>query len=222
MARYWITITGVMLLVTATATAADRQDEIAALKQQVHEILGRIEQLERGATEQPREEPKKARPAAAAWTDTIKLSGDLRYRHESIDQDGSDERVRHRVRARVGLTAKPTEDTEVVVRLASGGADPVSTNQTLDDGFTTKDIRLDLAYLKAKLGNGNTVIAGKMKNPLFMAGKNSLMWDSDLTPEGLAWTYKNDAVFVNAVGFSIEERSSASDAVIWAKTWVSS
>lgn len=210
MVRYWLAITGLIMCCTGTASA-DRHQEIAELKQQVQQILGRIEQLERQAAPAP---DKESAPAKAQWTDTLKLSGDLRYRHESIDQDGSDERIRHRVRARVQLKASPTENTEVVVRLASGSDDPVSTNQSLDGGFSTKDFGLDLAYFKTELGQGNAVIAGKMKNPLFAPGNSSLLWDGDLTPEGLAWTYENGSFFANAIGFVVEERSSASDSLV--------
>ena len=44
------------------------------------------------------------------------------------------------------LVAKPTDTTEVGLGMATGGDDPVSTNQTLGGGGSTKDVRLDLAY----------------------------------------------------------------------------
>ena len=48
--------------------------------------------------------------------------------------------------ARPALVAKVTDTTEVGFGMATGGDDPVSTNQTLGGGGSTKDVRLDLAY----------------------------------------------------------------------------
>ena len=47
-------------------------------------------------------------PALAqdAWTDRISFKGDIRLRHETIDEDGEEERSRMRFRTRVGMTAK--------------------------------------------------------------------------------------------------------------------
>ena len=37
-------------------------------------------------------------------SNTLKLKGDLRYRHELIDEEGKEQQNRQRIRARVGLT----------------------------------------------------------------------------------------------------------------------
>ena len=57
--------------------------------------------------------------------------GDVRYRYESFEIDQKDDRERNRLRARVALKATVSETVDVVVGLASGSDDPVSTNQTL-------------------------------------------------------------------------------------------
>ena len=84
---------------------------------------------------------------AEEWYETIKLKGDLRFRHEWIDQDGKDTRNRWRLRLRLGASAQVNEDLDVNLRLASGSDDPISTNQSLDSGFSTKNFGLDRAYL---------------------------------------------------------------------------
>ena len=81
------------------------------------------------------------------WTENISLKGDLRLRHEIIDQDYKDTRNRTRLRARLSLKGQVNDEVNVHLRLASGSDDPVSTNQSLDDGFSSKDINLNLAYM---------------------------------------------------------------------------
>ena len=51
-----------------------------------------------------------------SWTDSVRLGGDLRYRLQVADEDGKDSqpRVRHRVRARIGLNAKIATITEML------------------------------------------------------------------------------------------------------------
>jgi len=154
---------------------------------------------------------------AANWWETIKVKGDFRYRHEMIDQEGKDNRSRQRIRARIGLTGKVSDYTTVGVQLATGSSDPVSTNQTLGNGFSTKSIGLDLAYFKATHPDlpGFTLTGGKMKNPIHKAGGFELIWDGDLNPEGgaLGWSRDVDNVTLNLLGggFWITERSSGDD-----------
>ncbi|MBN2241637.1 MAG: putative porin [Acidobacteria bacterium] len=154
---------------------------------------------------------------AADWWEVVKIKGDLRYRHETIKVEDQDARNRHRIRARIGVEAKPTDNIKLGFQLASGSDDPISTNQSLDSGFSTKDIRLDLAYLDlhSDKAPGLNIVAGKIKNPFHMPGGTELIWDGDLNPEGAALTYavSNDSVefFTNVGGFWVEERSSDCD-----------
>lgn len=158
---------------------------------------------------------------AADWTEKVKLKGNLRFRHETIDVQDRDARNRQRIRARIGIEAEPTDFLKLGFQLASGSADPVSTNQSLDDGFSTKDIRLDLAYFDLHFDKapGLNIIAGKIKNPFHKPGKTELIWDSDLNPEGGVLTYDggSDRVefFANVGGFSVEERSSEDNTVLF-------
>ncbi len=83
---------------------------------------------------------------ASSWAEKVQLKGDYRFRYEYIDQEDKDSRTRWRVRARPLLVAKPTPELEVGFGLGSGSDDPVSTNQTLGGGSTSKDVWIDLAY----------------------------------------------------------------------------
>jgi hypothetical protein len=101
--------------------------------------------------------------------------------------------------------------------MASGSDDPVSTNQTLDGAFSTKNIGIDLAYFEAYHHElpGVTVTAGKFKNPFFKPGGSELIWDSDWNPEGgvISYTSKsgNAAFALSGAGLWIDERSSGDD-----------
>jgi hypothetical protein len=150
-----------------------------------------------------------------SWVDRIKFKGDTRIRHERIDEDGEQDRARMRFRARFGLSAQVSDDIKFVFQLATGGDTPVSTNQTFDDGFSTKDIGVDLAYVDWKIGNSLNFYGGKMKNPLYRAGGVPLIWDGDLNPEGFALKYTYGNFFGTVGGFSAEERSSTDDSLLY-------
>ena len=148
-----------------------------------------------------------------SWTDRLAFKSDLRLRYEGIDEEGEQNRDRMRIRARVGLDAKIQEDLKFVFRLATGGDNPVSTNQTLDGSFSTKDIGVDLAYVDWQVNDVIAINAGKMKNPMFRAGSAPLIWDGDLNPEGIAAKFGSGVLFGTMAAFSIDERSTEVDTI---------
>jgi len=151
-------------------------------------------------------------PAASeSWTDRVSLGGDFRYRYEYIDKEGSDSRKRNRIRARTDIKAQVADNTEVGFGLATGGDDPVSTNQTLGGGGTSKSIVLNLAYIDWEAAEGLHLLAGKFKNPLKRPGSQALTWDGDWTPEGLALKFQRDWYFVNVLGNYLEGDSNKSN-----------
>lgn len=153
---------------------------------------------------------------APTWVDRVAFKGDLRLRHETIDIQDIETRRRLRFRTRFGFTADVSDNVDFILRIASGGDDPVSTNQNFGDGFTTKDLGIDQAYINWAALDGLNIYAGKMKNPLFMAGKVPLVWDSDLNPEGIAASYKAGIFFANAGGFTVQERAIGDDSFLYA------
>ncbi|MDD5328325.1 MAG: putative porin [Phycisphaerae bacterium] len=231
-----------MLTMVFAGTA--RADDVSELKTQLVEqqklllqMQQRIEQLE--ATQKIQDEKVDEKISKAVenkqigvlpdnlkWVENVKFSGDLRYRHESIDSQANGDwragRTRHRIRARLGVDAKINDDWDATLRIASGSADPVSTNQTLEDGFSSKSIWLDLAYFTWHPSSikGLNVYGGKMKNPFYRAGGNQLIWDDDLNPEGIAASYeipfgKSDKLYVNGGGFWVDESSAGADTTLW-------
>lgn len=156
-----------------------------------------------------------------SWAEKIKLTGDLRYRHEMIDEQDKDSRTRHRLRARLTVEAKPNDDLKVILRLASGeNEDPVSTNQTLGYSFTKKTTWLDQAYFSYMPGSlkGFQFSGGKMKNPFKTPGSTDLLWDGDLNPEGISLGYESKTdigIFLAAGGFWVEERKADDDTMLY-------
>jgi Putative porin len=157
----------------------------------------------------------KAQNTSTSWAETVKWQGDFRYRYEEIEQDGKDDRDRNRVRARAALIATPGDDIEVGLGLATGGDDPVSTNQTLGGGGSTKDLRLDLAYFKWTGLENTYLTAGKFKNPFYVVQKSQLIWDGDFRPEGIAAGWQGDVFFATAEYNFIESDSNSNDDGIW-------
>jgi hypothetical protein len=151
---------------------------------------------------------------AAADGPNLRFSGDLRYRHESINEEVEHERHRHRIRARFGATADVAENVQVGLTLASGGDDPISANQTLDTGFSRKPIGVDRAFFRWAATDELTFTGGKMANPFFRPGNHHLIYDNDLNPEGLALRYGRGDWFANYAGLWVEERSSANDSIM--------
>lgn len=154
--------------------------------------------------------------AQEKWTESIDFYGDIRPRFEAVHEEGEEDRQRGRFRVRVGVKANFTDSVEAVFQLASGGDNPVSTNQSFEDGFSTEDVRIDLAYIDWSPKDSLHVYVGRMKNPLIRSGGHALVWDSDLNPKGVALKYKKGMFFGTFGGSSAEERSTSGDSYLLA------
>lgn len=152
----------------------------------------------------------------ADWAGKVALTGDIRYRYEAISDDTANasgvttaDRYRDRIRARMAVTAKPTDTITVGIGLTTTEAqDPRSGNQSLSGVFSKKPIELDLAYFDWKFASWGNLVGGKMKQP-FVKGAQSLFWDNDITPEGLAFQFHNGAWFGSVYNFWLNEVSGA-------------
>lgn len=204
------------------------QAEIAALRAEITALMARLERLEQAGARAPAtaEAPAAApagpaavaaapaEPRLAAVAPGLRFAGDLRYRHETINEEGEAERNRHRIRARFGVTADVTANVRLGLQLASGTDDPISANQDLDTGFNRKQIGIDRAFFSWAPTDELTFTGGKFANPFFRPGSHHLLYDSDLNPEGLALRYARGAWFVNYAGLWVEERGSADDSLL--------
>ncbi len=221
------------LLCGLLASPLARAEDPSAVEQIVSVLLARG-LIDEGQREQilarhAAEAPSASLPAVAASVDRFEWSGDLRLRYENFlyqhDPTGFDEENRHRFRyrARIGAKAKVNDWITAAVRLASGATNPTSTNQTVGSGndFDKETIGIDLAYADIRLafaleGLDAHFFGGKIPNPfVWKVGKDVLLWDNDITPEGGALTFglkplEGLALFANAGGFiDVENRTSA-------------
>lgn len=219
-----------LALSSPAALGAVTEDMIRELKDQIAVLNQRIAELEKAAEAPagaaapaqaaaspaaPGAVPTAPRPAAA-WTDTLALKGDLRYRYDNVDAEDADDRNRQRIRARLGLVAKPQDGLEVGLGLStSSGGDPVSGNQTLGGGGSRKDIYLDLAYFNWAAAEGLNVMGGKFQNPLHRPGRHGLLWDSDWNPEGFGAAWSGGPFFANLIGTWLESDSNATEEFSW-------
>lgn len=157
---------------------------------------------------------------AGEWTDNVKFKGDFRYRHEIVDQENKDIRHRHRIRARINLEGKVSDQAKVVVGISSGSHDPVSNNQTLTDAFSSKDLIIDVAYFEIQPEQvpGLAIMGGKTYNPFYNPGKSELIWDADLRQEGITADYSKsfDDISMRLIGSGlwIQERKADDDSYL--------
>ena len=134
------------------------------------------------------------------WAEKIKLKGDLRLRHQTEQDkgDGDPGRTRFRYRYRLGVEGQVNEKVKVGAGIASGGDDPRSSNESLDDQFETKDARLDYAFAEYKPFDWLSVVGGKFKRKDYLWNATDLLWDGDIRPEGASVNFK----FKNSFGTS--------------------
>ncbi len=162
--------------------------------------------------------------SAGSWQDRISLGGDFRHRFEGIDDASKDtDRFRQRIRARMGLDAMVNEEWSAHFRLITGSSDPVSGNQTIGDGFSTKGFHLDRGYFKYQPSYipGLSVIGGKMGNPFIRMSKTELIWDGDLSFEGASLKFKKGVsekvdFHLRGGGFCVKERKTDDETMLFA------
>ncbi len=190
-------------------------------------ICGLVYAEENGASNNASDfSQNKTSATTPAWLDKFTPKFELRYRYEMIDKETDKEaRHRNRIKAILGLDFKANDYFNLTFSLGSGSSDdPVGTNQDLSSSFTKKPVWIEQAYLDFHIKlidelEGLHFQAGKFKTPFITVGRNELIWDSDLRPEGMSLNYKHkfaDMIepFVNSRFFWIEERSAADDSYL--------
>lgn len=123
----------------------------------------------------------------------------------------TENRDRFRIRARLGMLAKISDTWSGGLRLATGSVtDRVSTNQTLGQDFNKYIFLVDRAYIKFDPAEWLSVTGGRIPNPWF---STDLVWDEDLSFEGVAATFKptfaNNTIkpFLTVGAFPIKEEN---------------
>jgi Putative porin len=148
------------------------------------------------------------------------FSGDVRVRLETFRQEGSQARNRERIRARLNIRGKISDDIYGGVTVASGSLDdPISTNQTLTTFYTRKPVAIDQAFVTVNPHNFKalSVTAGKMAYPWY---RTELTFDNDLNPEGLSeslsFNFKKSALRnVKLIGYQMTFNESGGGPDSW-------
>lgn len=127
-------------------------------------------------------------------SNNLKLYGDFRFRGEqdwnSLKRDGSlrDDRGRLRYRLRVGFNYQSNQHLTIGARIRSGvGDNRQSPHITLGQN-ENHSIVIDKAFVKFSKNNFS-FWAGKNNFPFWK--QNELVWDDDVTPEGLVFSGGN-------------------------------
>lgn len=228
----WSSALAVTMLLWSVAYGVEDGDlagEIAELRDRLNRLEARqerdgaslSEEIDRSAVPQAEEESDE--PAEILkWASKLRWFGDFRYRYEYIDEREDSVRNRNRIRARLGLKVEVNDEWDLGFRLATSSGDPVSTNVTFDEFFSDPEFRLDRAFAgyHPDWMEGLDAFLGKVANPFYKPGKNELIWDSDLTPEGGAVLYGmplRDGTVLNWVagGFWVNEESGEADTSLW-------
>jgi hypothetical protein len=143
---------------------------------------------------------RKANDGKVSRLGPFSFSGDARMRFEPFYGGGpvaaqNPNRIRYRARLRFNANAKFNDEFSGGFSLGSGDTnDPISTNQTLTNGFTRKPFFIDRAFIKydPKWLKPFSMTVGKFGYTWY---RTELTWDNDLNPEGfsesLSWKINN-------------------------------
>lgn len=142
--------------------------------------------------------------AQSTSDDRLRLYGDMRSRVESdwdsrrTDGTLRDDRDRLRARLRVGFEYTPNPSLAFGGRLRTGARlSQQSPHITFGSDFQPKEINLDRLYMQANRG-AFSIWGGKNSFPFWK--QNELLWDDDVTPEGVAATYTAELDSVGSLG----------------------
>ena len=116
----------------ATSSSSKQETTMHALQAQLVALTARLDALEKKQSQiitSSKPVGSAQAVAEAKALEGIKFRGDFRFRQESFDIEGQDNRHRSRLRSRVALVAPINEDVSVGFGLASGSSDPTSANQ---------------------------------------------------------------------------------------------
>ena len=169
------------------------------------------------------------------WVQNTKIGGDMRVRFQdslrkSTSSTSAVNNSQGRLRMRLNTEIKMNDKAKVVIGIAStGGANNARSNNVTFSGdssteaankpFAKTNVVLNKAYGQYIFNDRLTLWGGKMDNPIWEPME--FLWDSDITPEGVAAKYEyklNSMVTLSALGsfFMLNNvASSTSDPFVW-------
>jgi hypothetical protein len=136
-----------------------------------------------------------AKAATSEFTPSNKFSGDFRYRQQETKDNQKEKRRVHRIMFRVGQTFLIQSDLKFTYRLMTGTSNNSGNTTVADKSANTQGsprygIGLDQAFVTYNPETDLSLFIGKMPQFFQSAGKNQIILDRDITPEGLGAQYK--------------------------------
>ena len=138
-----------------------------------------------------------AAQAQTAWTDKVTFGGDLRFRLNNIDDESvstEGTQTNNQIRGRLTVSGKVNDAMTANFRMATvaGSNDYRSANHTLGTTNDDAGVVFELAYGDWRVMPGLVVSMGKAPNPFWQALKNEMLWDADLSFDGVTAKYTAD------------------------------
>jgi len=221
-----------------TRTVQKQQEMLKQQAEEIQTLKGMLKQQETAAESNRRKitEVDQKTAKKAGWTDRLDLSTDLRLRYEGIlnRQAGNneiDDRHRFRIRWRVFGDYRLSDGLSLHSMVMTGSGSwfnngtssrnwqPGRTsNQTMDDEFSQKDIYIGRMYAawKPAAVPGLEINAGKFKNTFL---NTDIMWDPDVNPEGASeryqWTWGKARPFIHLGQMVVAENNRTEDAYLF-------
>ena len=147
------------------------------------------------------------------------FKNDLRLRYESIERDDKANKYRNRYRLRLGAKVDLVDNLQLVAGMRSGFANPTSGNQTFKSDKSLNDyflesLRFNILGLTYKSDN-STYKVGRQPNMIYKPIKSQLIWDNDVSMNGINYQYKDDSKIIT-LGVNqptLEEKANSKDNV---------
>jgi hypothetical protein len=199
-------VLALLLLAPAGQRAVAGEIELLLDKLVEKEVLAPIEAqilLEETKQEVARQMVQGTSYSIPVWAQKMNLKGDVRLRCQLDKRPGSPDRSRARYRLRFSAEPSVIDGFKVGFQFASGGADPRSTNQTLQNGFETPDVRLNYVFAQYVPTPYLSLLGGKFKRDAALWQTTDFLWDSDINVEGAS------AVFLHVPAPGLELFGSA-------------
>lgn len=135
------------------------------------------------------------------FSPSSKFSGDFRYRHQETKDNQKEKRRVHRIMLRIGQTFQIQPDLKFTYRLLTGTANNGGNTSIAEAGKTQGSPRygigVDHAFVTYVPEKDLSLFLGKMPQFFQSAGKNQIILDRDISPEGFGAQYKY--VFIEKV-----------------------
>lgn len=137
------------------------------------------------------------------------LQSSLRLRFDATEfetDEGDTDRIRYRLRARLGATHEFNDHLSLGVRSSTGSQEPTSSQVDFGDEWEGFLYKLDQIYARYAPTRSTTFWAGQIPNPIVEA---DLLWDKDVNPQGLGeqftWSVSDETeLFLNAGQFLLD------------------